>query len=94
MTRFGSLRRQIVVELRFCCRTSIDILEELIMMVLFLIGLMALIGAGLMIISGIQAIISLGIALIIKMILGLAGIVCGILLLMFVVAIVEDLTSK
>ena len=64
------------------------------MMVLFLIGLMALIGAGLMIISGIQAIISLGIALIIKMVLGLAGIVCGILLLMFAVAIVEDLTSK
>ena len=64
------------------------------MMVLFLIGLMALIGGGLMIISGIQAIISLGIALIIKMVLGLAGIVCGILLLMFVVAIVEDLTSK
>ena len=64
------------------------------MMVLFLIGLMALIGAGLMIISGIQAIISLGIALIIKMVLGLAGIVCGIFLLMFVVAIVEDLTSK
>ena len=64
------------------------------MMVLFLIGLMALIGAGLMIISGIQAIISLGIALIIKMVLGLAGIVCGILLLMFVVDIVEDLTSK
>lgn len=64
------------------------------MMVLFLIGLMALIGAGLMIISGIQAIISLWIALIIKMVLGLAGIVCGILLLMFVVAIVEDLTSK
>ena len=64
------------------------------MMVLFLIGLMALIGAGLMIISGIQAIISLRIALIIKMVLGLAGIVCGILLLMFVVAIVEDLTSK
>lgn len=64
------------------------------MMVLFLIGLMALIVAGLMIISGIQAIISLGIALIIKMVLGLAGIVCGILLLMFVVAIVEDLTSK
>lgn len=64
------------------------------MMVLFLIGLMALIWAGLMIISGIQAIISLGIALIIKMVLGLAGIVCGILLLMFVVAIVEDLTSK
>ena len=64
------------------------------MMVLFLIGLMALIGAGFMIISGIQAIISLGIALIIKMVLGLAGIVCGILLLMFVVAIVEDLTSK
>ena len=80
--------------LRFCCRMSIDILEELIMMVLFLIGLMALIGAGLMIISGIQAIISLGIALIIKMVLGLAGIVCGILLLMFVVAIVEDLMSK
>lgn len=64
------------------------------MMVLFLIGLMALIGAGLMIISGIQAIISLGIALIIKMVLGLAGIVCGILLLMFVAAIVEDLTRK
>lgn len=64
------------------------------MMVLFLIELMALIGAGLMIISGIQAIISLGIALIIKMVLGLAGIVCGILLLMFVVAIVEDLTGK
>ena len=64
------------------------------MMVLFLIGLMALIGAGLMIISGIQEIISLGISLIIKMVLGLAGIVCGILLLMFVVAIVEDLTSK
>lgn len=64
------------------------------MMVLFLIGLMAFIGAGLMIISGIQAIISLGIALIIKMVLGLAGIVCGILLLMFVVAIVEDLMSK
>ena len=64
------------------------------MMVLFLIGLMALIGAGLMTISGIQAIISLGIAMIIKMVLGLAGIVCGILLLMFVVAIVEDLTSK
>lgn len=64
------------------------------MMVLFLIGFMALIGAGLMIISGIQAIISLGIALIIKMFLGLAGIVCGILLLMFVVAIVEDLMSK
>lgn len=63
------------------------------MMVLFLIGLMALIGAGLMIISGIHAIISLGIALIIKMVLGLAGIVCGILLLMFV-AIVEDLMSK
>ena len=80
--------------LRFCCRMNIDILEELIMMVLFLIGLMALIGAGLMIISGIQAIISLGIALIIKMVLGLAGIVCGILLLMFVVAIVEDLMSK
>ena len=80
--------------LRFCFRMSIDILEELIMMVLFLIGLMALIGAGLMIISGIQAIISLGIALIIKMVLGLAGIVCGILLLMFVVAIVEDLMSK
>lgn len=64
------------------------------MAVLFLIGLMALIGAGLMIISGIQAIISLGFALIIKMVLGLAGIVCGILLLMFVVAIVEDLMSK
>ena len=80
--------------LRSCCRMSIDILEELIMMVLFLIGLMALIGAGLMIISGIHAIISLGIALIIKMVLGLAGIVCGILLLMFVVAIVEDLMSK
>lgn len=64
------------------------------MMVLFLIGLMALIGAGLMIISGIQAIISLGIALIIKMVLGLAGIVCGILLLMFVMTIVEDLMSK
>ena len=64
------------------------------MAVLFLIGLMALIGAGLMIISGIQAIISLGIALIIKMVLGLAGIVCGILLLMFVTAIVEDLMSK
>lgn len=94
MTRFRSLRRQIVVLLRFCYQANIDILEELIMMVLFLIGLMALIGAGLMIISGIQAIISLGIALIIKMVLGLAGIVCGILLLMFVVAIVEDLTSK
>ena len=94
MTRFGSLRRQIEVLLRFCFPVSIDILEELIMMVLFLIGLMALIGAGLMIISGIQAIISLGIALIIKMVLGLAGIVCGILLLMFVVAIVEDLMSK
>ena len=80
--------------LRFCFPVSIDILEELIMMVLFLIGLMALIGAGLMIISGIQAIISFGIALIIKMFLGLAGIVCGILLLMFVVAIVEDLMSK
>ena len=80
--------------LRFCCQTNIDILEELIIMVLFLIGLMALIGAGLMIISGIQAIISLGIALIIKMVLGLAGIVCGILLLMFVTAIVEDLMSK
>ena len=80
--------------LRFCCRTSIDILEELIIMFLFLIGLMALIGAGLMIISGIQAIISLGIALIIKMVLGLAGIVCGSLLLMCVVAIVEDLMSK
>lgn len=80
--------------LRFCFPVNIDILEELIMMVLFLIGLMALIGAGLMIISGIQAIISLGIALIIKMFLGLAGIVCGILLLMFVVAIVEDLKSK
>ena len=80
--------------LRFCFPVSIDILEELIMMVLFLIGLMALIGAGLMIISGIHAIISLGIALIIKMVLGLAGIVCGILLLMFVVAIVEDLISK
>ena len=80
--------------LRFCFPVSIDILEELIMMVLFLIGLMALIGAGLMIISGIHAIISLGIALIIKMVLGLAGIVCGILLLMFVVAIVEDLMSK
>lgn len=64
------------------------------MMVLFLIGLMALIGAGLMIISGVQAIISLGFALIIKMVLGLAGIVCGILLLMFVMAIVEDLMSK
>lgn len=64
------------------------------MAVLFLIGLMALIGAGLMIISGIQAIISLGFALIIKMVLGLAGIVCGILLLMFVTAIVEDLMSK
>ena len=64
------------------------------MMVLFLIGLMALIGAGLMIISGIQAIISLGFALIIKMVLGLAGIVCGILLLMFVTTIVEDLMSK
>lgn len=94
MTRFGLLRKQIEVLLRFCCQANIDILEELIMMVLFLIGLMALIGAGLMIISGIQAIISLGIALIIKMVLGLAGIVCGILLLMFVVAIVEDLTSK
>ena len=80
--------------LRFCFQANIDILEELIMMVLFLIGLMAFIGAGLMIISGIQAIISLGIALIIKMVLGLAGIVCGILLLMFVVAIVEDLMSK
>ena len=80
--------------LRSCFPVSIDILEELIMMVLFLIGLMALIGAGLMIISGIHAIISLGIALIIKMVLGLAGIVCGILLLMFVVAIVEDLMSK
>ena len=80
--------------LRFCFQVSIDILEELIMMVLFLIGLMALIGAGLMIISGIHAIISLGIALIIKMVLGLAGIVCGILLLMFVVAIVDDLMSK
>ena len=80
--------------LRFCFPANIDILEELIMMVLFLIGLMALIGAGLMIISGIQAIISLGIALIIKMVLGLAGIVCGILLLMFVVAIVEDLMNK
>lgn len=64
------------------------------MAVLFFIGLMALIGAGLMIISGIQAIISLGFALIIKMVLGLAGIVCGILLLMFVTAIVEDLMSK
>ena len=80
--------------LRFCFQANIDILEELIMMVLFLIGLMAFIGAGLMIISGIQAIISLGIALIIKMVLGLAGIVCGILLLMFVVAIVEYLMSK
>ena len=79
--------------LRFCFPMSIDILEELIMMVLFLIGLMALIGAGLMIISGIQAIISLGIALIIKMVLGLAGIVCGILLLMFVMAIVEEMMS-
>ena len=80
--------------LRFCFPVSIDILEELIMIVLFLIGLMALIGAGLMIISGIQAIISLGIALIIKMVLGLAGIVCGLLLLIFLVAIVEDLMSK
>lgn len=80
--------------LRFCFPVNIDILEELIMMVLFLIGLMALIGAGLMIISGIQAIISLGFALIIKMVLGLAGIVCGILLLMFVTAIVEDLMRK
>ena len=80
--------------LRFCFQMSIDILEELIMTVLFLIGLMALIGAGLMIISGIQAIISLGIALIIKMVLGLAEIVCGILMLMFVVAIVEYLMSK
>ena len=55
-------------------------------MVLLLIGLMALIGAGLM--------ISLGIGIIIKMVLGLAGIVGGVLLLMFVVAIVEDLMSK
>lgn len=79
--------------LRFCCRASIDILEEL-SMVLFLIGLMALIGAGLMIVSSIATIISLGIGIIIKMVLGLAGIVGGVLLLMFVVAIVEDLMSK
>lgn len=63
-------------------------------MVLLLIGLMALIGAVLMIVSSIATIISLGIGIIIKMILGLAGIVAGILLLMFVVAIVEDLMSK
>ncbi len=63
-------------------------------MVLLLIGLMALIGAGLMIVSSIATIISLGIGIIIKMVLGLAGIVGGVLLLMFVVAIVEDLMSK
>lgn len=63
-------------------------------MVLMLIGLMALIGAGLMIVSSIATIISLGIGIIIKMVLGLAGIVAGVLLLMFVVAIVEDLMSK
>lgn len=63
-------------------------------MVLFLIGLMALIGAVLMIVSSIATIISLGIGIIIKMVLGLAGIVAGVLLLMFVVAIVEDLMSK
>lgn len=63
-------------------------------MVLLLIGLMALIGAGLMIVSSIATIISLGIGIIIKMVLGLAGIVGGVLLLMFVVAIVEDVMSK
>lgn len=63
-------------------------------MVLLLIGLMALIGAGLMIVSSIATIISLGIGIIIKMVLGLAGIVGGVLLLMFVVAIVEDLMRK
>ena len=63
-------------------------------MVLFLIGLMALIGAVLMIVSSVATIISLGIGIIIKMVLGLAGIVAGVLLLMFVVAIVEDLMSK
>lgn len=63
-------------------------------MVLLLIGLMALIGAGLMIVSSIATIISLGIGIIIKMVLGLTGIVGGVLLLMFVVAIVEDLMSK
>lgn len=62
-------------------------------MVLIIIGIMALIGAVLLLASSIQAIISLGFALILKMILGLAGIICGILLLLFVVFLAEEVMN-
>lgn len=62
-------------------------------MVLIIIGIMALIGAILLLASSIQAILSLGLVLILKMIFGLAGIICGILLLLFVVFLAEEVMN-
>ena len=47
-------------------------------MVLLLIGLMAFIGAVMLLVSGISTLVSFGFSIILKMVLGLAGIFCGI----------------
>lgn len=63
------------------------------MMVLLLIGLMAFIGAVMLLVSGISTLVSFGFSIILKMVLGLAGIFCGILLILFVIFLVEEMMN-
>lgn len=78
--------------LRFCFPVSIDILEELIM--LTFIGIIAFIGAAVLLALSVLSIISLGIAIIIKVAAAIIGIGCGILLLLFAIFLIEEMTSK
>ena len=78
--------------LRFCFPVSIDILEELIMLVF--IGIIAFIGAVVLLVSSALSIISLGIAIIIKVAAAIIGIGCGILLLLFAIFLIEEMMNS
>ena len=60
---------------------------------LVFIGIIAFIGAILLLASGVASILSLGLALIIKVIGGIVGIGCGILLLLFAIFLIEEMRN-
>lgn len=57
------------------------------------IGIIAFIGGAVLLASSALSIISLGIAIIIKVAAAIIGIGCGILLLLFAIFLIEEMTS-
>lgn len=57
------------------------------------IGIIAFIGAAILLVSSALSIISLGLAIIIKVAAAIVGIGCGILLLLFAIFLIEEMTN-